>query len=148
MKRVCITLLVATSTIIFLVAIRDQHTCAFSAESVLQIGSNTLLLQKAETESARNIGLSSRDCLSDNQAMLFVFSYNAQHRFWMKNMRFSIDIVWLDDKKQIVHIEKQVSPDTYPKIFIPTKDARYVLEMTAGRADSLQLSIGQQLSWQ
>jgi uncharacterized protein len=65
-----------------------------------------------------------------------VFDREGYQGFWMKEMNFPIDIVWLNKDKKIVHIEHNVSPDTYPKIFNPNNEfnnekSLYVLETNA-----------------
>ena len=90
-------------------------------------------------------GLGNRDTLDADTVMLFTFPENGRHGIWMKDMRFAIDIVWLDDQNRIVHIEKEIAPETYPEVFTPEHDTRYVIEMHAGRASELLLEVGQQL---
>ena len=85
----------------------------------------------------RTLGLSGRTQLADNQGMLFVFERDAKHSFWMKNMNFSLDIAWIDKFGSVVHVARKVSPESWPKSFVPEKAARYVLEVRAGQLASL-----------
>lgn len=101
----------------------------------------------ADQESTRNAGLSGRNSLGRNSAMLFVFPQDAKHGIWMKDMNFPIDIVWLDSSKLVVYIADNVQPDSYPTIFAPDNDARYVIELPAGRAAELEIKPGTVLSW-
>lgn len=80
----------------------------------------------------RQKGLSGREKLPYNDGMWFVFPNAGRHGIWMKDMLFPIDIIWLDESNTIVHIEQNVSPDTFPKVFYPNSDAKYVLETNAG----------------
>ena len=67
--------------------------------------------------------------------MLFVYGDASTERcFWMKDMNFAIDMIWLDKDRQIVTIQSNVSPDSYPKSFCPDKPAQYVLEVNSGFA--------------
>ena len=84
------------------------------------------------TPEERAQGLSGRSGLTDDEGMLFIFDYDARHGFWMKDMLFALDIIWLDADMNVVHAETDVSPDTYPRSFVPTVPARYVLEINAG----------------
>jgi uncharacterized protein len=77
-------------------------------------------------------GLSGRKSLKSDEGMLFVFPEPTTPAFWMKDMRFAIDIIWLDENKKIVDIERNISPDTYPKKFSPPVPVRYVLETNPG----------------
>ena len=54
-------------------------------------------------------GLAVKNQLKENEAMLFVFDDPAEHSFWMKDMKFPIDIIWLDSDGKVVHIEKNLS---------------------------------------
>src|SRR3989338_8221873 len=74
--------------------------------------------------------------------MLFIFDKPDNYGFWMKDMRFPIDIIWLDQNFKVVHVEKSVATSTYPKVFYPSGPATYVLEVNSGISDSINLQIG------
>ena len=61
----------------------------------------------------------------------------------MKDMNFDIDIVWIDEKFNVVGVEKQVSPETFPQIFYPNQEVKYVLELPAGFTDKHRIDTGQ-----
>ena len=86
----------------------------------------------SDTPALQARGLSGFKNLAKNELMLFVFKKPTRSGFWMKDMFFSLDIVWLDSNKKVVHIEQNISPDTYPKIFGPVTPAQYVMEFKAG----------------
>jgi uncharacterized membrane protein (UPF0127 family) len=88
----------------------------------------------AVTDDERAQGLMFRDKIDEDQAMLFLFEEEDIHSFWMKNMRFAIDILWLDGERRIVHIEKRVPPcpkDPCPS-YVPAAAAAFVLEVQSG----------------
>ncbi len=64
--------------------------------------------------------------------MLFVFPRDGYHGIWMKDMHFAIDILWLDKNGMITDAVRDVAPDTYPRVFVPTRPVRYVLEIPRG----------------
>ena len=102
---------------------------------VVMIGKATYTAELAQTEEQRQKGLSGRQSLTGNQAMLFLFPKDDQWSIWMKNMLFPIDIIWLDEQKTVVQVESQVQPDAEPyTVYRPSKPARYVLEVPAGDA--------------
>jgi uncharacterized protein len=101
----------------------------------------------ADTPALQQKGLGGRASLDDNQAMLFAFQDNEEHFFWMKDMLFSIDMVWLDEYKKVIHIEKRVAPETYPSSFGPNAPSRYVLEFDAGVTENINLKIGDSVSF-
>lgn len=85
----------------------------------------------------RKKGLSKRDSLPLGQGMLFVFENIGPYGFWMKDMRFAIDVIWIDDSKRIIDIASNIPPepgksDRELMIYKPKGDARYVLEVNAG----------------
>lgn len=106
---------------------------------VAGVAGQSFNIERADTEASRKKGLSGRDSIGAKDAMLFVFDKPGQRCMWMKDMKFSIDMVWLDASKRIVAIEHNVSPDTYPKNFCHD-NAQYVLEFAAGTAKRLGLS--------
>lgn len=63
----------------------------------------------------------------------------------MKDMKFAIDIIWLDSNKNIIKIQKNAQPNSYPVQFCPTNTAKYVIELNAGQSDNYNLSVGQKL---
>ena len=81
--------------------------------------------------------------------MLFVFEKRIPHSFWMKNMRFPIDIIWLDNQR-IVELAENVPPPQEgesPKVMEPRFPSNIVLEIESGRARALGLKVGQKLSY-
>jgi|SRR3989344_4396151 len=102
----------------------------------IYVGNTRLLADIADSEAEIVEGLSGRDELLSNEAMIFVLPASSRAGFWMKDMKFPIDIIWIDDNKKIVYIENNISPETYPKIFYPDTDALYVLEVAAGFSET------------
>lgn len=102
-------------------------------------------LEKASTPEQRQRGLSGRQRLLATEGMLFEFDRPEAACMWMKDMHFSLDMVWLDSQQRIIKIAKQVAPETYPQSFCADSPAAYVLELAAGTADMAALQLGQQL---
>jgi hypothetical protein len=107
----------------------------------------------AKTASERKKGLSGRDSLPLNQGVLFVFEQSGTYGFWMKDMKFAIDILWLDESKKIVDIAQSVptEPDKKDKeftIYKPSQNAKYVLEINAGLSQLHGLQIGDQANFE
>jgi uncharacterized membrane protein (UPF0127 family) len=112
----------------------------------LSVGEECFLLETASTEASREKGLSNRSSLNFDSAMLFVFDQPGQQCMWMKDMLFNLDMVWLNDSKEIVKLEKNLSPATYPTVYC-APDTKYVLEFNSGGAELLKLSYGQKLAF-
>ena len=90
-------------------------------------------------------GLSVKDQLRENESMLFIFEEPLRHTFWMKDMKFPIDIIWLDSNGKIVHIEENLMPCPLVLIcpsYAPNADSQYVLETIAGFAQRHNISLG------
>ncbi len=112
-------------------------------KGTIVVGENTFNTIVSDTEALRSKGLSGRTGLEADQAMIFVFDSPDMLGFWMKDMFFSIDMLWLDAESRIVSFEKNVSPDTYPKVFFPTSPSLYVIEFSAGTLDKIGISKGE-----
>lgn len=103
----------------------------------------SITAELAITEAERQKGLMFREKLLPDQGMLFVFEKESIYYIWMKNMKFSIDILWLDKNKRIVHIEKNVPPcqkEPCPSYYSKTP-SMYVLELKAGSVDGNNLKL-------
>ena len=74
--------------------------------------------------------------------MLFVFTEDGKYAFWMKDMQFSIDIIWLAADGTVVYIVPNLSPATYPQTYTPDTPARFVLEVPAGFVAAHSVRIG------
>jgi hypothetical protein len=98
----------------------------------VKIAGVTLKVDLAVTKEQQEKGLSFRNNLKNDEGMLFVFEKPSIHQFWMKDMSFPIDIIWIGEDFKVVYIEKNVNPNTYPQTFGPNKDSLYVLEVNAG----------------
>ncbi|TSC60921.1 MAG: hypothetical protein G01um1014107_193, partial [Parcubacteria group bacterium Gr01-1014_107] len=66
------------------------------------------------------------------QGMLFVFDASAKWAFWMKDMKLDVDIIWISENLRVVDIKEEIKPETFPQIFEPREEAKYVLEIPAG----------------
>jgi len=118
----------------------------------VEIGGKIINTEIADTNAKRELGLSGHKPLSDDQGMLFVFNKTGKYPFWMKDMLFPIDIIWLEPSNiegivNVVYIEKNAQPNSYPATFGGQIDAQYVLEVNAGFSDKNNLKIGDQVKF-
>jgi uncharacterized protein len=104
-----------------------------------------ILADVAITEEDQIKGLSIRDQMNENEGMLFVYGEPSRQSFWMKDMKFPIDIIWLNGTGSVVHVEENLRP-CVPSLecpsFSPNENAQYVLETVAGFAQKHHLQIG------
>lgn len=101
----------------------------------------------ADTEEERTTGLSGYDSLSSGEGMLFVFQEPDIYGFWMEGMKFALDIIWVNENKEIIYVEENVLPETYPVIFQPASNATYVLEVQSGFFSKNKLKIGDKVNF-
>lgn len=105
----------------------------------------------ADTPQKRAEGLMYREHLGADRGMLFTFLQAQPWTFWMKNTKIPLDIIWMNEKKQIVHIEQNVpictrTDDSCPQ-YRPNDESLYVLELAGGRAENLKLQRGSKLQF-
>ena len=108
----------------------------------VQIGGQSVRVDLAISPAAQERGLSGRAGLADGEGMLFVFDQPGRKMFWMRKMNFPIDIIWIAEDMQVIFIEKNATPNSYPQAFGPDTLAKYVLEVPAGFAEKNNLQIG------
>jgi uncharacterized protein len=104
----------------------------------------------ADTPRKRSVGLMYRDHLQKDHGMLFFFSEPQAWSFWMKNTKIALDLIWLDGKKRVVHIERNVpictkTDDSCRQYRPNSDDAMYVLEIAGGTVDGYKIEKGTQL---
>lgn len=138
-----IILVLGVIAIIIAVAIAFIVT-NFQPATEVRLGSGVFKARLADNEDAIVKGLSGTAALHPNEAMLFIFDEEAEWGIWMKDMLFPIDIVWLDNNKEVVYIVKNASPEFPEKTFTPTEPARYVVELEAGATAKHGIKIGEQ----
>lgn len=109
---------------------------------VLQIGKTAVKIEIADTKEKLTRGLGGRESLPQDAGMLFVFGVSNYWTFWMKDMRFALDFVWMNEDFEVVHITKNVLPESYPEEFSPPEPVKYVLEVNAGFADDKGIKVG------
>jgi uncharacterized membrane protein (UPF0127 family) len=115
--------------------------------TALTTADRTITVEVAADTPARELGLGGRDGLPADAGMLFDLQQPATASFWMKGMRFALDMVWIDDAKRIVATARDVqpqpgAPDSALTLYHSPSPVRYVVEVNAGAADRLGLTDG------
>lgn len=114
-------------------------------KAVIVINSRTLSLLLAKTDKEKRIGLSEKKSLPENSGMLFIFEKPDYYSFWMKEMQFPIDIIFIKGNK-IVTIYTSLKPpktqDESLPIYKPDEPANMVLEINSGLAQKYNLKKG------
>ncbi len=102
----------------------------------------------ADTPVLREHGLSGTLSLAPHTGKLFIFTSADTYGFWMKDMEYPIDIVWIDKNWNVIDISSNVAPMSYPTIYKPAFPAMYVLEINANEATVDNLVVGTKLTFQ
>jgi uncharacterized membrane protein (UPF0127 family) len=96
-------------------------------------------------------GMMYRDVLPQGRGMLFIHDKPAAYRYWMTNMKISLDIIFMDSERKIVEISASVPPCTSKPNECPTYGGhhyeQFILELAAGEAKRLGLREGQVLTF-
>lgn len=155
MKRLAIgiTLLVLIAVLILSRqgAVNDpDHSKRDFRDAQAEINGATLELEIVDTKEGRLRGLSDLPRMESEEGMLFVFDAPHVPRFWMKDMHFPIDILWLGEDHKVVDITKRALPGSYrspsdAERFSPSSPVHYALEVVAGFADVNNIKIGDKL---
>ncbi len=144
---VIIIVIASTSLFLYKEYWDDAKRALFGDEPVytIYLGSKALEVTVADDSQERIQGLSGVTSLRDFEGKLFVFDTDDTYGIWMKDMLFPLDIIWIDKNLEVVYIEENVYPDTYPQVFTPTTEARFVLEVHAKFVSSVQVKVGDRL---
>lgn len=130
-------LLLLVSSFLILFTPMRTHTTTHAS-----LGGNSLELEVVSGVEEKAKGLSGRALLPENHGMLFVYESDTQPAFWMKDMRFPIDIIWISGEKKVVGVEADVSPSSYPMRFRPEAPVRFAVEVNAGWSSAHGVTAG------
>ena len=110
------------------------------------IGDRAITLELATTSEERQRGLSNRTSLHPDAGMLFVFEEERELSFWMKDTLIPLDILFIDGEQRIVDIQIMVPEPGVPTrnltVYPSAEPAMYALEVNAGVASELGLTVG------
>lgn len=125
-------LVLATSLTLGSGASSSSATTVPRGDAVLIVGSHRYYLQLAVTPAQQALGLGDRAKLPLADGMLFVYHSSGTRCFWMKGMRFALDMIWLAQSDEVVSVQPNVSPRSYPATYCTL--AQDVIELDAGQA--------------
>lgn len=106
------------------------------------VNGNKIFIEKLTSEKDKEKGLSGSKFLPSNQGVLFVYDTSGNWKIWMKDMNFSIDVIWLDDTARVVGIKEGLSPESYPEIFQIEQNSKYILELNSGAVKKYGIKMG------
>jgi uncharacterized protein len=139
-----ITLIAFRSTVPIPIEQKSPQEISSVEYMMLNIHGVEVRAEVVDTPKDRNTGLSGRESLAEGKGMLFIFEDVDTHSFWMPDMRFALDIIWLDENMKVVYIKENATPESYPELFIPSTPAKYVLEVPSGFSKEEGINVGDQ----
>ena len=144
------TLFIAIFLLLLLLAmtVTILHNYRTKKQNLACFENHCFSFELAVTPVERRNGLMSRENLDFDKAMLFVFEREEKHPFWMKNTLIPLDIIWINESKEVVFISENTQPckeDFCPTIK-PTEDAKYVLEINGGISNKIGVVAGNKIT--
>ncbi|MFO7966557.1 MAG: DUF192 domain-containing protein [Archaeoglobaceae archaeon] len=106
-------------------------------------------VELAVTEEEQQKGLMFRESLGPDEGMLFVFEKEEYHSFWMKNTSIPLDIIWINEDREVVYISENTPPceGNVCPIIEPDQKAKFVLEVKGGMVNRIGLKVGDKLEF-
>jgi len=134
----------AAALVMLFLRFRNEKSSIYNR--TLIAGRLSIPVSIASTPAEQQQGLSDTPSLPENAGKLFVFNQPGNYGFWMKDMNYGLDFVWINNDLKIVSITPDVAAATYPQVFYPPQPVQYVLEVNAGFSAKNNLTVGEQMS--
>lgn len=151
MKKIVIDILIIATIVVTIVYVYrtygEEIKIAIVGEQlpVVFVRSAPVAVMIADDDEERRQGLSGVTSLDESHGMLFIFDREDKYGMWMKDMHIPIDIIFINNELEIVHIDENVKPDTYPKTFSSSEPARFVLETNAFFSQNHGIQVGDRM---
>ena len=144
--RKVIVLVVLIAPVILSMLCMDAGNSVSPADNSDRVCFDDLCLGVEVVSSSQDIsrGLMYREGLDEGMGMLFVFGSEGRHGFWMKNMKFSIDMMWISGDGRVVHVEHSVPAcgEGSCRGYASSENAKYVLETRANFGAENGIDVG------
>lgn len=137
---ILISAFIAVSLVVGFFVIKNQANKV--TYKTVKIGDTSYSLEVVNTSATREKGLSERDNLPDKTGMLFDFNADGDWQIWMLQMRFPIDIAWLNKDGKIIFIKANAQPGDYPEVYRAEQPSWYAVELPAGTFEKLGVKVG------
>ncbi len=125
-----------------LLKVKDHSKTSAQLKNSATSQVKNLTVEVVNTTSSVEKGLGGRQEIGSD-GMLFVFPKKARYGFWMLNMKFDIDIIWISNGK-VVRITPMTDPpgDSPGPSYYPPQPVEMVLEVPGGMTTNWQLQVG------
>lgn len=134
--------------ILLLIIVSLVYLIARPKTTIVEIKRVAVKAEVADTDAKRFRGLSGRRGLDEDHGMIFIFDEYQRPGFVMRKMKFSIDILWVNDDK-IIDISENLlppKPDEDLRSYYPVSDVNYVIEVPAYFTEKYNIMIGDKVS--
>ena len=122
------------------------HHATFVSGATVQFGTTTVSVDVASTPAQMSLGLSGRSSLPSDHGMLFMLGQDSATAFWMKDMKFPLDLIWIHGGTVIdLDANVPVPTTTTLPLYTPISPVNYVVEVNAGFAEAHHINIGSQV---
>jgi len=140
------TLLILTGVVILALAIYGFYF--MKKTEIIKINNKVIKVEIADNDMKRAMGFSGRENLPENQGMFFVYEKSDYYSYWMKDMKFPLDFIWIE-KGKVVGLTENVSTSNYPppKHLVPQEKVNAVLEVNAGFIKKNNIKVGDSVSF-
>ncbi|OGI85932.1 hypothetical protein A3A05_00275 [Candidatus Nomurabacteria bacterium RIFCSPLOWO2_01_FULL_41_12] len=135
-------LVIIIFTIGFFLINRPSENLKPTEIKYIKIAGTSIKFDLASTPLTQAQGLSGRIKMGEGEGMLFIFEKPGKYYFWMKDMNFPIDMIWIGEDMRVIYIKKNAQPESFPKTYGPDIDSKYVLEVVAGFSEKNNLKEG------
>jgi uncharacterized membrane protein (UPF0127 family) len=103
-------------------------------------------IEIADTDERRARGLMERESMGEKEGMLFIFPQVQPLSFYMKNTKISLDMLFIDENRNVINIAKLTEPFTLSS-YRSERPGKYVLEVNAGFCDRYLVKAGDSLAF-
>jgi uncharacterized membrane protein (UPF0127 family) len=144
MKSYLIFLLSITSLLIILLFKKSS-----TKYTTIKINNVSIKAEIANTVLTKTKGLMFRKSLPESEGMIFIFDNEDYHSFWMMNMSFPLDIIWINSEKKVVYMVKDAKPCGLicKDFYVPEEKAKYVLEVNANFTTKNKIKTGTKVNF-
>lgn len=153
MKKNILIVLISATLLVLVLLLVSHGTRRGSADyqtKNISIASHQIQAYLADTEQKQQTGLAAFDKINQNRGMVFYFATPDKYAFWMKDMKFAIDIIWIRDNK-IVDISQNIQTETGKSDnkltkYYPASEVDTVLEVNTGWANKNKIRVGESIN--
>lgn len=142
-KNILAVIILGAVALIYMLSSTGDTTFSGYQKKSAKINNKEITLYLANTEKRQELGLGGTKELKRDAGMLFLFDKDDFWSIWMKDMLIPIDVIWLNEKYEVIYIVPNMRPEDYPKIYTPSTLARYVIEVNSGFVKENSIEIGQ-----